>query len=172
MILVSNHLLRLGIIDAVEEEVVVRVNMAYVKDYEELEMFVDVPYDIFLDYPRGRTKPPTPSMGTSFATSAIYTYHNIKYFSISNIETESDTKYWRSRIPNRVHFVPKIETRLGVENLPAICKHIKYAMLDSEDLYTDVGGDAALYLELKAKAKRDCQEAGVHLLELQGVVFA
>ena len=54
MILLSNHLLTLDEFKKVKD-VVVRINMAHVKDADELEKFVSVSNDIFLDYPKGRT---------------------------------------------------------------------------------------------------------------------
>ena len=57
MILLSNHLLTLPEFKNVKD-VVVRINMAHVKDVSESSRFVNVDYDIFLDYPKGRSKPP------------------------------------------------------------------------------------------------------------------
>jgi|TARA_R100000988_G_C3841062_1_gene90557 hypothetical protein len=45
-------------------------------------------------------------------------------------------------------------------------------MLDSEDLYTDVNNDVELFLSLKDRVKRICDEYSVELLQLYGVVFA
>ena len=59
MILLSNHLLTLSEFKNIKD-VVIRINMAYVKDIFQLEKFVNIDYDIFLDYPKGRTKPPKP----------------------------------------------------------------------------------------------------------------
>ena len=50
MILLSNHLLTLPEFQNVKN-VVVRINMAHVKDKTELDKFVNVGKDIFLDYP-------------------------------------------------------------------------------------------------------------------------
>lgn len=171
VILLSNHLLNLEQFTELKD-VVIRVNMAHVRDYEELTKFVNVDYDIFLDYPCTRTKPPVPTVNVRDALRAIREYPSIKYFAVSNIETPEEVDIWVGILPEGVDFVPKIETRRGVENLQSICQGIQYAMLDSEDLYTDVGGDAALYLKLKDRAKRDCESNNVTLLELYGVVFA
>ena len=51
MILISNHLLTLKEF----EDVVIRINMAHVKDMKQLKQFLDRDYDIFLDYPKGRS---------------------------------------------------------------------------------------------------------------------
>ena len=49
---------------------------------------------------------------------------------------------------------------------------IKHIMLDSEDLYTDVNNDVELFLSLKDRVKRICEDYDVELLQLYGVVFA
>ena len=66
MLLISNHLTQLKQFKNLKD-VVIRINMAHVKDAKELKKFVDVPYDIFLDYPKGRTKPPVPSLSLTEA---------------------------------------------------------------------------------------------------------
>ena len=45
-------------------------------------------------------------------------------------------------------------------------------MLDSEDLYTDIGNDVELFLNLKDRVKKTCEEYDVELLQLYGVVFS
>ena len=60
MILISNHLTGMSQFKTLKD-VVIRINMAHVKDQYELEKYLKVPHDIFLDYPKGRTKPPLPS---------------------------------------------------------------------------------------------------------------
>ena len=85
MLLISNHLLTLPQFENVED-VVVRINMAHVKDLKELKTFVNRDYDVFLDYPKGRTKPPVPSLSLTDAINFTQKYDNIKYFATSNIE--------------------------------------------------------------------------------------
>ena len=85
MLLISNHLLTLNQFKNVED-VVVRINMAHVKDLKELKTFVNRDYDVFLDYPKGRTKPPVPSLSLTDAITFTHKYDNIKYFATSNIE--------------------------------------------------------------------------------------
>jgi len=172
VILISNHLLTLPEFRNVEN-VTVRINMAYVKDMDELYKFLDVRYDIFLDYPKARTKPPVPTLSMDDALEVMSQYKNIKYFALSNIENKSEVDIICDIIPNRVNFVPKIETLNGVLNLKDIFNsgRIKYIMLDSEDLYTSVKNDRELYLQLKGRVKETCDEFGIELLELYGVVF-
>ena len=172
MILISNHLTQLPQFKNLKN-VVVRINMAHVKDKQQLEEFVDVPYDVFLAYPKGRTKPPTPSLHIPDALEIMNKYKNIKYFAVSNIETDSETKMIVSTLPSHVGFIPKIETWKGVVNLDGILKNnpINYIMLDSEDLYTSVCNDQEMFLYLKDRARKTCNNNSVCCLELYGVVF-
>ena len=172
MILISNHLLQINQFKKLKN-VVVRINMAHVKDKMELEKFVNVPYDIFLDYPKGRSKPPKPTLHIPDALEMMHTYKNIKYFAVSNIQTNSETEMLISTLPPTVSFVPKIETLRGVIKLDKILKNnpIDYIMLDGEDLYTDVQNDIKLYLQLKDRAGKTCKDNDVTMLELYGVIF-
>ena len=172
MILLSNHLLKLDEFKEVKD-VVVRINMAHVKDTAELSRFVNVDYDIFLDYPKGRTKPPIPTLHLPDALRMMSMFDNIKYFAVSNIETPSEVKMISSCLPEHVSFVPKIETLDGVIGLKSIFEtgYVKHIMLDSEDLYTNVRNDQELYLQLKDRVKKTCDEFDVELLELYGVIF-
>jgi citrate lyase beta subunit len=158
--------------------------MTYVKDRKELEKFVKVKYDIFLDYPRDRTKPPIPALDINDALDVMSEYKNIKYFAVSNIQDRDEVNIICDIIPDNVNFVPKIETIKGVLNLEDIFKsgRVKYIMLDTEDLYTDIKNDdshihiiddVSLYTYLIEKVKRICKENDeVELLELYGVVFS
>jgi hypothetical protein len=173
MILLSNHLLTLDEFKNVNN-VVVRINMAHVKDENELKRFVNTDNDIFLDYPKGRTKPPVPTLSFTEAIDAMKKHSNIKYFATSNIEEVSEVNLICEMLPNRVSFVPKIETLKGVLNLNKLFDtgKIRHIMLDSEDLYTDVKNDVELFINLKDRVKRICEEYSIELLELYGVVFA
>jgi pyruvate kinase len=100
-------------------------------------------------------------------------YKNIKYFAVSNIENVSEVNLICDVLPEHVSFVPKIETLKGVLNLKYIFNtgKVKYIMLDSEDLYTDINNDVQLYLYLKNRVKDICKEYKIKLLELYGVIF-
>jgi len=172
MILLSNHLLTLDEFKNVDN-VVIRINMAHVKDVNELKRFVNTDYDIFLDYPKGRTKPPIPTLSFTEAIDAMKKHSNIKYFATSNIEEVSEVNLICEMLPRGVSFVPKIETLKGVLNLNKLFDtgKINYIMLDSEDLYTDIRNDVELFITLKDRTKRICEKYSVKLLELYGVVF-
>ena len=172
MILLSNHLLTLPEFKNIED-VIVRINMAHVKDIKELYRFVKVDYDIFLDYPKGRTKPPVPTLNINDALEVMSQHKNIKYFALSNIEDVSEVDIICDIIPDTVSFVPKIETLQGVLNLEKIFKsgRVKHIMLDSEDLFTDIKNDVSLYTYLIERVRKVCDEYNVKLLELYGVIF-
>ncbi len=172
MILLSNHLLTLPEFRNVED-VIIRINMAYVKDIFQLEKFVDIDYDVFLDYPQGRTKPPVPILDINDALDIMKRYENIKYFASSNIENVSEVNTICDIIPDSVSFVPKIETLKGVLNLERIFEgdRVKHIMLDTEDLYTDVENDISLYTYLINSVKKTCDNYNIKLFELYGVVF-
>ena len=172
MLLISNHLTQLEQFKKLKN-VVIRINMAHIKDIDELKKFVDVPYNIFLDYPKGRTKPPVPTIPLPEAINFTKNYNNIKYFATSNIEEVAEVNLICEMLPEGVSFVPKIETLKGVINLSELFDtgKIKHIMLDSEDLYTDIRNDVELFVNLKDRVRRICDEYNVELLELYGVVF-
>ena len=147
--------------------------MAHVKDIKELRKFVTRDYDVFLDYPKGRTKPPIPSLSLIDAITFTQKYENIKYFATSNIEEVAEVDLICDMLPEHVSFVPKIETLKGVLNLDKLfdTEKIFHIMLDSEDLYTDIKNDVELFLNLKDRVHKTCKEYGVELLQLYGVVF-
>ena len=172
MLLISNHLTQLDQFKKLKN-VVIRINMAHVKDSKQLEEFVNVPYDIFLDYPKGRSKPPLPSSNLHEAIAFTKKYNNIKYFATSNIEEIAEVNLICEMLPEGVSFVPKIETLKGVINLNKLFDtgKIKHIMLDAEDLYTNIQNDVELFINLKERVRRVCKEYNVELLELYGVVF-
>jgi pyruvate kinase len=174
MIIVSNHLFQKTHVKF-PEDIVVRVNLAWMKDLATAKKtLAGIKHDIYLDYPQGRSKPPRPTLTLDQALALAKAYKNVKYFAVSNVEEPAEVKKLRSRIPTKIQFVPKIETKRGVKNLPEIIKagKIKYAMLDKEDLYVDVDRDQDVFEILNNAARSSANDAGITLLELQGVVFA
>tara|TARA_B100002003_G_C13994103_1_gene480209 strand:+ start:39 stop:566 length:528 start_codon:yes stop_codon:yes gene_type:complete len=172
VILLSNHLLTLPEFKNVEN-VVIRINMAYIRDMKEFHKFLQIDYDIFLDYPKGRTKPPVSILDINDALEVMSQYKNIKYFASSNIEDVSEVDIICDIIPDTVSFVPKIETLQGVLNLEKIFEggRVKHIMLDTEDLYTNIKNDVPLYSYLIDRVKTICKKHNIELLQLHGVVF-
>ena len=172
MLLISNHLTQLDQFKKLKN-VVIRINMAHVKDSKQLEEFENVPYDIFLDYPKGRSKPPLPSSNLDEAIEFTRKNDNIKYFATSNIEEIAEVNLMCEILPEGVSFVPKIETLKGVLNLNKLFDtgKIKHIMLDAEDLYTNIQNDVELFINLKKRVRKVCKDYKVKCLELYGVVF-
>lgn len=165
-IILSIHLVnRLNI----PKDAILRVNMTFVKTREDLERSIKKnDNDIFLDYPIGRVKPPTPLLGLEDALYVMNKCSNIKYFAISNSERPTYMAHLRSIVPDRVKLVPKIETASGVKNLNSIVKAAKtdMIMLDKTDLFFDVK-IPKIYNKLLDRVR----QSNINVFELQGVVF-
>lgn len=151
----------------IPEDAIIRVNLAWVKDYKTaFDLISSIKYPVYLDYPSGRTKPPTPNITLDEAIE-LSNRDNVRYFAISNAEDIETLKAIQSRI--EVELVPKIETELGVKNIPKMIKiNIKTIMLDKEDLYINVKMDSRKFNKLVNKV-RHC---GIKVLELRGVIFS
>ena len=167
MLVISNHLL--GKVP-VPKDSIIRVNLAWYSSVEAARQALDeINRDVYLDYPRGRTKPPKPGI-TLYEAIELANEYKVRYFAVSNVEVPKFIKEILARLET-AEFVPKIETALGVENIRAIiATGVKTLMLDKEDLYVDVDMDAWAYEKLVDSVRQ--QTNNVTLLELQGVVFA
>ena len=159
----------------IPEDAVIRINMAWVHSKEELIRVIEniKDRDIYLDYPQGRSKPPTPTLKIKDAYELMRKYDHIKYFAVSNIETVQNIQKIKAQLPERVEFVPKIETRQGVDNINRIIDcNIQTIMLDKEDLYVNVGNDNTEFFTLVDVMRKVCKNLKVTLLELEGVIFS
>jgi len=174
MIIASNHLLSKGL--DFPKGAVMRLNLAWQESKEEAEKTLGklTAFEIYLDYPQGRSKPPKPVITLNEAIALANLFSHVKYFAVSNVESPNTIREIQALLPSHVQMVPKIETKAGVNNLDEIIKKtgVKHIMLDKEDLYVDVGRDSEEFNRLVevTRAKRD--ELGFELLEMQGVVFA
>jgi len=158
----------------VPDDAIIRVNMAWIKTFEELDTVVkNIKGQIFLDFPKGRTKPPKPILKIEDALVIMQKYNNIKYFAISNAEDVATMLYLRKTIPEKIMIVPKIETLLGINNFDCLIKSAKtnIVMLDKEDLYLDVKKQNSMFEILVQKIRKVCKRKNIKLLELQGVIF-
>ena len=174
LIVVSNHLFATTHVKF-PGDIVVRVNLAWLKDTKTaIATLGKIKHAIYLDYPQGRSKPPRPTITLSEALQMATMFKNIKYFAVSNVEKPEKIAKIRSRLPAHIELVPKIESKKGVEHLPGIMKSAKSrcAMLDKEDLYTNVGCKMKPYEKLIKDARAHAKKSGFKLIELQGVVFA
>jgi pyruvate kinase len=175
MKIISNHVKTIGI--EYPKDAVVRINVAWIKTKEELiNLILNIKQDLLIDYPTGRTKPPTPTISLEETLEIVnnYKYDYIRYFSVSNCENEQEIAKLRLKLISKVHLIPKIETKLGVEKLAtlAILAHAEYIMLDKEDLYLNVDRDNNTFNEYVALAKNNCQSVLINCLELKGVIFS
>ena len=167
MLVISNHLQGKM---PLPKDAIIRVNLAWYPSVEAARQALDdANRDIYLDYPRGRTKPPKPKI-TLYEAIELANEYKVRYFAVSNVEVPKFIEEISARLET-AEFVPKIETALGVENIRAIITTgVKTIMLDKEDLYVDVDMDAWAYEKLIDSVRQ--QTSNVTLLELQGVVFA
>lgn len=172
MLVISNHILDEL---TLKKPTIIRVNVAWVKTVKALKKILKdlCMYDVFLDYPEGRSKPPKPSITLKAAVDVAWEFKNVKYFAISNAEDVVRIKILRTRIPEDITLVPKIESSFGVMRIIPIMKAAKtnVAMLDKEDIYTSVGGDQYRYQKLVKVARNRVKKAKKTLIELEGVVF-
>jgi len=171
MILVSNHLLRAHSID-IAPEAVIRINVAWCESVDQLNEYLDIPHDVFLDYPTGRTKPPVPTITLDCAIRIAAAHSNVKWFAVSNASTAERVGSIRRKLPLTIQLVPKIENEAGVYFIEKIveaaqCTHI---MLDKEDLFVNVK-HAERYSALVDVLRRKCGAMGVNVFELAGVIF-
>ena len=174
MIIVSNHLLNKTKIEFPEDQIVVRINVAWIREKEELiKLLKSTKHDIYLDYPIGRTKPPRPTIKFDEVVELVPLFKQVKHFAVSNVEDPAAIAAIKNRLPQYVNLVPKIETQKGIEALSEIIESIsaRHIMLDKEDLYVDVNRDHALFEKLIDVARETCKKKAVKVLELQGVVF-
>ena len=173
MLVVSNHAY-----DTIGSpaDAVIRLNLAWMKNRDEAERTLANlrGHQVYLDYPRGRSKPPKPVVTLDEAISLANKYVEVKFFAVSNIESPLTILGVKALLPSTVEIVPKIETKRGVMHLKEIVEKTKckYIMLDKEDLYTDVGQNADQYDSLVTVTRDVVKSLGVTLLELQGVIFA
>jgi len=157
------------------KETVFRLNTAWVQTKEDLFYLLEnIKGDVFLDFPKGRTKPPKPVLRIGDLQEAISTFDKIKYFALSNVESGLDVDEMR-RLVSTVKLVPKIESRAGIEHIFSIINALKddekYLMLDKEDLYVDLKCHDGKFVKYIDILRSMCRERGKELLQLQGVIF-
>jgi hypothetical protein len=157
------------------DDTVIRINLAWVPTVEAADAILQQNKGrvVFLDYPQGRSKPPTPSLSLEAAYKLCQVNPHVRYFAVSNIEDVQNIRDIQTHLPDGVEFVPKIETFDGVSNLPNIIYDcgIRYLMLDKEDLYLDVGKDNQKFYKCVNLVRGVCRGFDVNLLELEGVIF-
>jgi citrate lyase beta subunit len=178
MLLVSSHILDCGEI-RLPDDVVIRVNLAWVNPLNLYDKLRDIPHDIYLDNPVGRVKPPNNKYSVENIISIIVEFNQkIKYLAISNVEHAEDLKLFDHMISS-VSLVPKIETIKGIENIDHIIKAMPsagYIMLDHDDLCSDLIRNNIdpdlMYTKYIDPLIEFCRVEGINLLRTQGIVFS
>lgn len=175
MLIISQHAKLLHI--PFPDSAVFRVNVAWIKSRENLfELLKEIKNDIFLDFPKGRLKPPIPVLGFDDLLAAMHRFDNIRYFGMTDVKTAEDIIEMRKKIPERILLIPKIESREGIDNLEEILAQLRkdegYIMLDKEDLYTDLKDHKESFEQYVQLARNKSKRNNIKVLELQGVIFA
>ncbi|MCA9401733.1 MAG: hypothetical protein KC713_08905 [Candidatus Omnitrophica bacterium] len=162
------------------EGTIFRVNLAWLNSLQDLENIIkDVPNDIYLDMPIGRTKPPSNSYTLDELIPFIENHQTIKYLAISNIESKAHIAPFL-HLTDSVIIVPKIETKKGIENIDEIVKalddnSLKIIMLDHDDLFSDLikhGIHANEFPKYITSLVEYCDRNDVNLLRTRGVIFS
>ena len=106
-------------------------------------------------------------------------YNNVKYFAVSNVESNDDLKPFIKLIPNETIIVPKIESPDAVNNIKSITDSLpnikKVVMLDHDDLFSSLirkNEDKDKFKEYIQKLIKFCEENEIRLLRTVGVIFS
>ena len=127
----------------IPQDAVFRVNLAWINNLKELEVILGKhrSHKIFLDLPTNRTKPPNNKYGIDELIPIIKSNQNIRYFSVSNINSVDDLEMYFDIIPKHIVLIPKIESVEGVSNIKQITDALgtnKIIMFDHDDLYSSI----------------------------------
>ena len=178
MLIVSQNLTNYEI--DLPQDAIFRVNLAWVNNLKELEVILEKhgSHKIFLDLPINRTKPPNNKYDIDELIPIIKSNQNIKYFSVSNINSLDDLEIYLNIIPKHIILVPKIESVDGVLNIKQITDALgvnKIIMLDHDDLYSSIiksKQPISKFLEYFNKLVEYCKNHNIVLLRTIGVVFS
>lgn len=178
MILVSQNLLKYSI--DIPLNAVLRVNLAWHEDLNSVRELLEEyeAYEIFLDVPIGRKKPPNFEHNFKDIIKFIEGFSNIKYVAISNVEDARDVNHFQKNIFPDIKIVPKIETHTGVENCDSIIETLNYypaiLMLDHQDLYSDLIklNREKYYLDTVNILITVCKKMDAQLLRTIGIIFS
>ena len=162
------------------ENVIYRINLAWINDLKTLKEILKKHenHQIFLDLPKNRTKPPNNKYSMDEIKPILENYKNIKYFAISNVDSEKNLTDFLQYLPNNIIVVPKIESPTGVKNIEEITNLLgseKIVMLDHDDLYSSMvkSNDEPKNFPIYVKSLIDfCNLNNVTLLRTVGVMFA
>ena len=179
MIIISNNVEKIGM--SFPKDCVVRINLAWLKSLSEAKAVIesilklDLPRDIFLDYPLNRSKYPIPTLSLLDSIELTNNYKQIvKYFAFSNAEEPNIVEIIRKLLDKDIILVPKIETVKGIKQLYEIINKARTntVLLDKEDLFTDVKGNNEEFIHMIEEVRNYGKDHDIKILELQGVIFA
>jgi len=175
MLIISQHARLINI--PFPKNTIFRLNAAWIKSKNELyKLLSEIKGDVFLDFPKGRSKPPIPVLELGDLIQAMLKFKKIKYFAITNVKSPQDINDIRHLIPTRIILIPKIESKIGINKFELIINKLKrnekYIMLDKEDLYTDLDNNNEKFEEYLQLIRNKCLDNSIECLELQGVIFS
>ena len=178
MLIVSQNLTNYDV--ELPKDTIYRINLAWINDLETLKNILEKhkEHRIFIDLPKNRMKPPNNKYDMDELIPIIKSNQNIKYFSVSNINSVDDLEMYLNIIPKHIILVPKIESADGVSNIKQITDALganKIIMLDHDDLYSSIiksKQPISKFLECFNKLVEYCKNHNVVLLRTIGVVFS
>lgn len=163
------------------KDVVFRINLAWCNSLSELEEKLSKNRDteFFIDLPVGRLKPPNNRYSLDEMIPIIESNPHVRYFAVSNVETENDLKEFLEKLPSRINIVPKIESPNAIRNIDKICSALKtekrIIMLDHDDLFSSIirnKEDKESFQNHVKKLIDYCEKEKVSLLRTVGVIFS
>ena len=178
MLIVSQNLTNYDV--NLPDDVIYRINLAWINDLDTLKNILEKHenHKIFIDLPKNRTKPPNNKYSMEQIKPILEKYKNIKYFAISNVDSQHVLTEFLEYIPKNIIVVPKIESPLGVKNIKEILNLLgneKIVMLDHDDLYSSMlkKNDDPKNFQVYIQSLIDfCKQNHVMLLRTVGVIFA
>lgn len=179
MIIVSQNATNYDI--KLPENCVYRINLAWCDSLNELENILKKhqEHSIFLDLPIGRIKPPNNKYSLEEIIPLMKQYNNVKYFAVSNVESEVDLESFIELIPKETIIVPKIESPDAVDNIKLITDSLpnekKIVMLDHDDLFSSLvrkNENKDKFKDYIEKLVQFCNDNQIRLLRTVGVIFS
>ena len=178
MLIVSQNLTNYDV--NLPNDVIYRINLAWINDLETLKNILEKHqnHKIFIDLPKNRTKPPNNNYSMKQIKPILENYSNIKYFAISNIDSQLILNEFLEYLPENIIAVPKIESPLGIKNIQEISDSLgkeKIVMLDHDDLYSSMlkSNEDPKNFSIYVQSLIDfCNQNNITLLRTVGVMFA
>lgn len=157
-----------------------RINLAWINSIDELTKILKrhSNHPIFLDLPAGRIKPPNNKYSLDDLIPIIKSNKQIKYFAVSNVESDKNLTEYLETLPQNIILVPKIENAKGIENIQDITNSLpgqKIVMLDHDDLFQSLernGISTSKFRDYINDLVEFCEKNDIILLRTRGVIFS